>query len=123
MEALSDLRSANVPVCLISNTGFIPGETMRKVLAKIGILPLINDAVFSNEVQFAKPDVRIFQNALKKESINDCSVIHIGDSVITDHQGAQNAGIDYRILNVTKRQLPPTIQTINTLADVKGLIS
>lgn len=48
--------------------------------------------IYSCNVGFAKPDVRIFQCAENKLKLKGSEIIHIGDSYISDYCGAKNAG-------------------------------
>lgn len=86
-----------MPVVLTSNTGMLPGSLMRRLLMLAGFPPVAG--VFSNEVQWAKPDERIFAETLQLiarvqgEPIPAADVLHIGDNPIADGDGARCAGL------------------------------
>ena len=49
--------------------------------------------IFSEDYGFDKPDRRIFEIALKQAGCSTEQLVHVGDSLETDVQGARNAGI------------------------------
>ncbi|NNG38336.1 HAD family hydrolase [Flexivirga sp. ID2601S] len=80
-----------VPVVLTSNTGMLPGELMRKLLALAGFGGL--PGVFSNEVGVAKPRPEIFAEACSTLGVPASQVLHVGDNPIADVHGAEAAGM------------------------------
>lgn len=65
-----------------------------KKLEKSGLIDLFDDVFISEEVGFEKPDIRFFDHVW--ESIGNYApeeVIIVGDSLTSDMQGGNNAGI------------------------------
>lgn len=87
-----------MPVVLTSNTGMLPGVLMRDLLVSAGFHGDLG-MVFSNEVEWAKPDRRIFEISLTfvqgtaAEPIASSCVVHIGDNPVADVEGARAAGL------------------------------
>lgn len=61
--------------------------------------------IVSDEVGIAKPGQGIFELAFRKMNINRENlhqVLYVGDSLISDGYGAQNAGVDFAFINRKK---------------------
>ena len=56
-------------------------------------------AVFSQDQGVSKPDPGLFRIAIAQAGCNRDKLLHVGDSVDTDVQGARNAGVRYMWLN------------------------
>ncbi len=122
ISTFTKLKERGIKIALVSNTGFIRGETMRKGLAKLGILELTDYALFSNEVGIAKPDQRIFQVLIKMSGEEPHAMIHVGDNKKTDYQGASQAGL--RALYFNYKSLPEEegVKTIWKLSELPELL-
>ncbi len=90
IEGVQRLKEAGLPVGVLTN-GVRRGQEEK--LKLIGLESLIPALLLSEEAGAAKPDLRIFQWALKKTCMNPADVIMVGDNPINDIYGAQNAGI------------------------------
>jgi putative hydrolase of the HAD superfamily len=66
---------------------------MREQLAHVGLLPLVDAAVFSGEVGWRKPSPRIFAAALQALGARPGAAVHVGDRVREDIDGAHAAGM------------------------------
>lgn len=93
-KALEFLRERGIKTGLVSNTLKSSGLTLRLLLKENGLLPLLDDAVFSDEAGFVKPDPRIFALAAARLGfpVSDC--VFVGDLAGVDVKGAENAGMD-----------------------------
>lgn len=89
---------------VLSNTAFIKGVTLRKVLEHYELNPYFSFQIFSDEEGFSKPNPAIFQlvynEILKFKSIEKKEVLHIGDNKIADYNGALNFGFDGLLLKI-----------------------
>ena len=70
------------------------GHLQRSRLEHAGILPYFEDTFISMDIGYDKPDIRFFQEALRRCGLQPNEVLMIGDSMTTDILGAQAAGID-----------------------------
>jgi len=97
----SGLRTTNI----LSNTGFIKGKTLRKVLAALGLTPLIDFQLYSDEVRLSKPNPQFFQLMLdtidktKHPELALHEIIHVGDNPLADIRGASGLGINSLLIN------------------------
>lgn len=97
---------------ILSNTGFIKGQTLRKVLNQIGLDSFFDFQLYSDEEQLSKPNKQFFNLMLQQVGvINNCElkdIIHVGDNPKADIEGAKLIGINSILIN-------SNLQTINNL--------
>jgi putative hydrolase of the HAD superfamily len=90
---LERLASAGVRRALVCDTGFSPGRVVRELLARAGLLALLEVTVFSDEAGVPKPDPRVFHAALSPLGVPPCEAAHVGDLRRTDVAGARGVGM------------------------------
>lgn len=89
---------------LLSNTAFIKGKTLRKILSHYELENHFNFQIYSDEVGISKPNSQIFQlvfdqaNEIKKTTKKE--ILHIGDNIVADYNGALNFGFDAHLLKL-----------------------
>ena len=88
---LQRLRKAGYRLFAASNSF---GHLQRSRLEQAGILNYFEDLFISMDIGYDKPDVRFFEEALRRANLLPNEVLMIGDSMTTDILGAQNAGIE-----------------------------
>lgn len=86
---LLDLLKGNYRLGIITN-GF--NDVQHIKLTESGLLPYFEIVVTSESASSRKPDVRIFDHALKESRLDKSSVMMIGDNLATDILGAEQAG-------------------------------
>jgi putative hydrolase of the HAD superfamily len=82
----------NYPLGIISDTGYITGEYIRKFLKKENLIKYFSSFVFSDENEHSKPHESVFRETAKKLGVEIKDMMHIGDLERTDVTGANNAG-------------------------------
>lgn len=96
IDVFKEIKNNNKSISLISNTGFVKGETVRKFLDKIDILKYFDFLLFSDEEGYSKPNIKIFEKSynkiIKVRNIAKNRVLHIGDNKIADYEGALSFG-------------------------------
>jgi len=92
-EILTLVKRNGYKVGLICNTGTTPGETIRKLLKRLGMIEYFDVTTFSNELKIRKPDPRIFLYTLTQLKSQPQSSVHVGDLVDVDVWGAKNVGM------------------------------
>jgi putative hydrolase of the HAD superfamily len=70
-----------------------------------------------------KPDVRIFERALKDTGATASNSIMIGDSYEADILGARNAGLRTIWFHTTDHPIPEDEVVVHDLADIYSLLS
>ncbi|WP_316820112.1 HAD family hydrolase [Pedobacter gandavensis] len=106
LHVLTELKSSGrSTVNILSNTGFIKGKTLRKVLENLQLSELLDFQLYSDEVRLSKPNPEFFQLMLntidqdKHPEIRLEEIIHIGDNPIADVKGANAMGINSLLIN------------------------
>ena len=89
-EAIAAAR-AHGPVGLITN--FTDGALQRRKIASAGLDGQFDAVFISGEVGFHKPDPRIFQHAAQELGAAAAECVHIGNSLLSDVEGALAAGM------------------------------
>jgi len=90
---------------ILSNTGFIKGKTLKKVINHLGIGQYIDFQLYSDEVRMSKPSTGFFQLMLdtidrtKHPELQLKEIIHIGDNLHADVRGAEAMGINSMLIN------------------------
>ena len=90
-EMLENLQAKGYRLFAASNS---IGHLQRSRLEKAGILPYFEDTYISMDIGYDKPDIRFYQEALRRCGLQPHEVLMIGDSMTTDVIGAQKAGMD-----------------------------
>lgn len=101
-EMLENLRAKGYRLFAASNSF---GNLQRSRLEKAGILKYFEDTYISMDIGYDKPDIRFYQEALRRCGLQAKEVLMIGDSMTTDVIGAQKAGMDALFFNRQKDDL------------------
>ena len=90
-ETLEYLQNKGYRLFAASNSF---GHLQRNRLEQAGILPFFEDTYISMDIGYDKPDIRFYEEALRRCGLQASEVLMIGDSMTTDVLGAQAAGMD-----------------------------
>ena len=90
-EMLENLQAKGYRLFAASNSF---GHLQRSRLEKAGILKYFEDTYISMDIGYDKPDIRFYQEALRRCGLQAKEVLMIGDSMTTDVIGARKAGMD-----------------------------
>lgn len=99
-----EITAQEKTINILSNTAFIKGSTLRKVISYYELSDYLKFQFYSDEVGFSKPNPKIFQ--LVFDQINNFKplqkkeVLHIGDNIVADYNGAIGFGFDAHLLKV-----------------------
>lgn len=103
LQYLKQLIDKGMTLSLLSNTGFIKGLTLKKLLDKLEIAPLLKFQVYSDEIAFSKPSKEayrhVFDNIKLFNTLDAGSILHIGDNENADLRGAQLQGMQSALIN------------------------
>ena len=95
---LKQITEQGKTVSILSNTAFIKGSSLRKLMAFYELESYFSFQIFSDETGYSKPNQMIFQlvyDEIKKiNSIAKNEVLHLGDNKIADYHGALQFGFD-----------------------------
>ena len=90
---------------------------------RCGLKDAFKFVIFAQDYGVAKPDRRLFDIALDEADCSANELLHVGDSLINDVAGAQNAGIKAVWLNRVKELNNSHIQPDFEVADLMELVS
>ena len=83
-------------ISILSNTGFIKGSSLRKLLEYYELNNYFSFQLYSDETGFSKPNSRMFQLVFNKvceiKALEKKNILHVGDNVRADYNGAVNFG-------------------------------
>jgi putative hydrolase of the HAD superfamily len=99
-DALQTLKNLNIRMAVVTNG---TSDVQRGKLARFGITQFFDHIIIDTEVGASKPDVKIFQIALDKLTLDPSQVWMIGDNLVWDVEGPQRLGI-FSVWNDFKRE-------------------
>lgn len=100
-DFFEDIKNQGKTINILSNTGFIKGKTMRKFLIHENLDQYIDFHIYSDEINYSKPNPLIFQEVKKNIKDQDLPmnrILHIGDNPVADYQGAKDFGFSAHLL-------------------------
>jgi len=116
-DILYTLHSRGITLNILSNTGFIRGRLLRRLLDNWGIGSHFHFQVYSDEVGFSKPHHGIFdamwRELEKINSVGKNEVLHIGDNPFADVEGAFAYGITGKLFCRTTNPFPLLVLTFS----------
>lgn len=99
---LQHFQSEGKTMNILSNTAFIKGSSLRKVLDYHKIEQYFTFQSYSDETGYSKPANEMYQFAYDSiqtlGNIKKNEVLHIGDNVVSDYDGALKFGFDAHLL-------------------------
>jgi HAD superfamily hydrolase (TIGR01549 family) len=90
---LQTLRARGIKTGLVANSWPDPGRVLRRDAEAFGLAELLDAFVYSEEVGMRKPDPEIFLHACRQLDVEAVATMYVGDNLLTDVQGAANAGM------------------------------
>lgn len=91
-------------ISILSNTAFIKGDTLRKLISYYDLENYFSFQIYSDETGYSKPNKEIFQLVYNKitsiKSIAKKDVLHIGDNKKADYNGAIMFGFDALLIKI-----------------------
>jgi putative hydrolase of the HAD superfamily len=91
--ALEALAASGILLGVISNTMRTPGDVVRQVLDRAGLLTYFKVLTFSDECGIRKPARAIFQGTLALLDVPAHEAAHVGDDPVLDVEGPRDAGM------------------------------
>jgi putative hydrolase of the HAD superfamily len=116
--ALRELRDRGLRLVVVSNWDVSLGDVLRR----LDLVPLLDGIVTSAAVGARKPAPAIFERALGLAGAAPSRVLHVGDSVVEDVEGARAAGVEAILVRRHGGSGPPGVRTITSLAELAPAI-
>ena len=116
--AVAGLRARGVRVAIVSNS---EGQ-LESLFERLGLTDAFDLVVDSGVLGVAKPDPRIFEHTLAHFGVAPQRALHLGDSIATDVEGAEAAGIRVALIDpyghsAGRRLDVPRVQGVVAVAD------
>ena len=89
LPVLDILKQRELTLGLLSNIG----RNVIELGEELGLAPYLDFAVTSREAGSGKPHPPIFHLALERAGVKPAEALHVGDSYLSDVQGARGVGI------------------------------
>ncbi len=99
-EVLGELKKKGKKLLALSNWDAL----LPQVLEATGLAPYFDDVVVSALVGAAKPDERIFRQALRVAEVEPQEALHVGDEEEADGRGAEALGISFLLVDPLQPQ-------------------
>lgn len=120
-SVLESLIAKNLKIGIISNIG----QGLSELMESSGLGNLANFLVSSGEVGYSKPHPAIFEAAIRVFGVDPSEIIHVGDSIEGDVNGAIASGIHAVLIDRAKlmpKLKPEKYNVINSLEQLLPLI-
>jgi putative hydrolase of the HAD superfamily len=101
--ALEALTARGLRLGIISNWD----ERLRPLLASLGLAEHFRASIISCEAGHVKPDPEIFVRAATELDCEPAALVHVGDSVLEDAEGARAAGMRAVLIDRSGRRGRP----------------
>lgn len=108
------LREEGYPLALVSNWQ----RGLAHFVAELGLATGFDHVISSAELGAAKPDGRIFDEACRRMGVSQGRVVHVGDSLLDDYEGAATAGLRALLIHRGPEPAPDGIEAIHDLRDL-----
>lgn len=110
---LEEVKSREgVTTNILSNTAFIKGRTLKVLLDHLEISQYIDFQIYSDEIGVSKPNPKIFnlllnqlQTVKKYDQIEKFEILHVGDNVVADIEGAKHMGLSSYQINTNDNSI------------------
>lgn len=91
---LRSLRALGVKTAIVSNSPWgSPAGLWRRELERLGLAPLVDEAVFCGDVGWRKPEPRVFLYALGRLGVEAGDSVFVGDDPRWDVEGPRAVGV------------------------------
>jgi len=112
------LRDHGYRVGILSNWD----SRLRRVLGELGLDSLLDGCFISCEIGFEKPDPRIFYYVENFFELASHEILHIGNTLIHDAEGAKDAGWCYLVLRNSETASLDDQYLISNLSEVIDIL-
>jgi putative hydrolase of the HAD superfamily len=114
-SVLSRLKQDDASLSLLSNTAFIKGKILRKILHDLGLAGFFDFQFYSDEEGWSKPNSKFFRLMTDKVmsrrmDISLSEIVHVGDNPEADIAGAAAIGIKSHLINSNDKPISSLLE-------------
>ena len=117
LPCLNGLSQRGIKLAIISNWDY----SLHRILEQLGINKRFETVIASLEEGVEKPHSRLFEICLERVGVARENVLHVGDDLLDDIEGARNAGIRSVYLDrshrLTYEAIPHRITSLTQLPE------
>jgi putative hydrolase of the HAD superfamily len=117
VPTIEELKARRLTLVVVSNWD----SSLPALLHRLELASHFDALVVSAEVGHSKPSGRIFEEALRLVSLPADAVLHVGDSLRDDYDGARAAGLPALLLD-RRGRAPEGVDAIRSLAEIPARI-
>lgn len=103
VATLHAMREAGITLSILSNTGFILGASLRKMMPLLGLENCFDFQLYSDELGSSKPSLHafaeVYRQAAEIRPLEKLEILHVGDNRKADYNGARSAGMSALLLD------------------------
>jgi len=122
LPALDELKRRGLIIGAVSNWVW----QLPELLHSLALVSHLDFIAASARIGFEKPHPRIFEWALAEAKVDPASVIHVGDHLDADVEGAQGVGITGVLIDRVGRyradEVPDGVAVIRSLAELLPIV-
>ena len=124
IPALHAIREAGITVSILSNTGFILGASLRKMMPLLGLDNCFNFQLYSDELGSSKPSLHTFaelyRHAVEIRPLKKHEILHLGDNKKADYDGARAAGMSALLLDTESQRISDLLTPLICIPVLQG---
>jgi putative hydrolase of the HAD superfamily len=123
LPCLKHLRSSGFRIGIVSNTPWgSGGDLWREELKRLGLLDMVDEAIFCTDVGWRKPARQIFDYTLVKFAASAADCVFIGDDSRWDIEGPRAIGMDAILIDRTAKTSHPQKTAVQNLDEFVKLL-
>lgn len=119
LPCLKALEKSGIRCVILSNWD----SRVYEIIDGLGLRKYFEHIFVSSEIGYSKPNPRIFQHVLLKMELAPSEVLHVGDDLMADVMGAEQAGLEFRLIWREKKPSGSDVKTISSLTQIPELLS
>ncbi len=112
-DVLAALRAAGLKLFVVSNWD----SSLPPLLSALGLTPFFDGLLVSALFGSSKPAPAIFKEAVRRAGVPAGAVLHVGDSMHDDYDGARAAGLAALLVD-RHRRAPAGVEAIASLEEI-----
>ncbi|MBT5985107.1 MAG: HAD-IA family hydrolase [Nitrospina sp.] len=111
---LEKLKNSSITLGVVSNWD----SRLHTILKGTGLAEYFDFILASAEVGSAKPDKKIFIEAIRRSGVKPAEVCHIGDDLRADIRGANSVGIEAILIDRNSKHKKNSLATISSFQEL-----
>lgn len=124
VATLQAMREAGITLSILSNTGFILGGSLRKMMPLLGLEGCFDFQLYSDELGSSKPSLyafaEVYRQAAEIRPLEKLEILHLGDNRKADYNGARSAGMAALLLDPENDRITDLLTPLICIPALQG---